>query len=81
MLVINLMGRVFMPMQLDCPFRRADEILEEFKNDDDLSAIFVDFHAETTSEKMALAVLKRGLASMHIDEEQVYHKTKLLLKI
>lgn len=30
---------------------------------------------------MALAVLKRGLASMHIDEEQVYHKTKLLLKI
>lgn len=54
-LVINLMGRVFMPMQLDCPFRRADEILEEFKDDDDLSAIFVDFHAETTSEKMALA--------------------------
>lgn len=34
-----------------------------------------------SSEKMALAVLKRGLASMHIDEEQVYHKTKLLLKI
>jgi len=34
-----------------------------------------------SSEKMALAVLKRGLASMHIDEERVYHKTKLLLKI
>lgn len=53
-LVINLMGRVFMPMQLDCPFRRADEILEKFQDDKKLSAIFVDFHAETTSEKMAL---------------------------
>ncbi len=54
-LVINLMGRVFMPMHLDCPFRTADKILDEFENDDQISAIFVDFHAETTSEKMALA--------------------------
>jgi 2',3'-cyclic-nucleotide 2'-phosphodiesterase len=53
-LVINLMGRVFMPMHLDCPFRAADRILEETK-DEKLSAILVDFHAETTSEKMALA--------------------------
>lgn len=54
-LVINLMGRVFMPMHLDCPFRAADKILKQFENDKGLSAIFVDFHAETTSEKMALA--------------------------
>lgn len=54
-LVINLMGRVFMPTQIDCPFHAADRVLKEFENDKDLSAIFVDFHAETTSEKMALA--------------------------
>lgn len=54
-LVINLMGRVFMPMHLDCPFQTADRVLQEFKDDKSLSAIFVDFHAETTSEKMALA--------------------------
>lgn len=53
-LVINLMGRVFMPMHLDCPFRTADRILKEHEHDQ-LSAIFVDMHAETTSEKMALA--------------------------
>src|SRR5436190_1937698 len=32
-LVINLMGRVFMPMHLDCPFRAADKILEQFKKE------------------------------------------------
>lgn len=53
-LVINLLGRVFMPAHTDCPFRVADKILEEHKNHD-LAAIFVDFHAEATSEKMALA--------------------------
>ena len=53
-LVINLMGRVFMHMDLDCPFRAADAILEKFKNEK-LDAIFVDFHAEATSEKVALA--------------------------
>lgn len=53
-LVINLMGRIFMPMHLDCPFRAADKILEETRHEQ-LAAIFVDFHAETTSEKMALA--------------------------
>lgn len=53
-LVINLMGRIFMKEHLNCPFRTADAILEEHKNTD-LSAIIVDFHAEATSEKVALA--------------------------
>ncbi len=53
-LVINLMGRVFMPTHLDDPFRTADRILKQFEHEQ-LSAIFVDFHAETTSEKAALA--------------------------
>lgn len=50
--VVNLMGRVFMG-QLDDPFRLADEILRELS--DRAPVILVDFHAETTSEKMAFA--------------------------
>lgn len=52
-LVINLMGRVFMKQNYDCPFRVTDEILKEYENED-LSAIIVDIHAEATSEKVAL---------------------------
>lgn len=50
--VINLMGRVFMHFY-DDPFRCADEILAWMKKETDL--IFVDFHAEATSEKQAIA--------------------------
>jgi metallophosphoesterase (TIGR00282 family) len=50
--VINLAGRAFMP-PIDCPFREADRILSEIKTQCDI--MIVDFHAETTSEKMALA--------------------------
>lgn len=52
-LVINLMGRVFMSANLDCPFRTADRILKEYEHEQ-LNAIFIDFHAETTSEKAAM---------------------------
>jgi len=61
-LIINLMGRVFMKKDLDCPFRKADEVLEETK-DEKLDAIIVDFHAETTSEKQALAFYLDGRVS------------------
>lgn len=53
-LVINVMGRLFMPMHLDCPFRTVDRILKDHEHEK-LSAIFVDIHAEATSEKAALA--------------------------
>ena len=56
--VINLQGRAFMP-PIDCPFRRADEILEEMK----VASIFVDFHAEATAEKIALARYLDGRVS------------------
>ncbi|MFY9560561.1 MAG: TIGR00282 family metallophosphoesterase [Terriglobales bacterium] len=46
--VINLQGRVFMGAS-DDPFRVADKILEKIK----AKVIFVDFHAEATSEKNA----------------------------
>jgi metallophosphoesterase (TIGR00282 family) len=51
--ILNLQGRVFMREHLDCPFRAADTALSYLKHHSD--AILVDFHAETTSEKMGLA--------------------------
>ena len=49
--VMNLLGRVFMgPM--DCPFHAADAALRAMPKD---VPIFVDFHAEATSEKITLA--------------------------
>ncbi len=47
--VLNLQGRVFMP-PLHCPFRCADEVLDKVDG-----PVFVDFHAEATSEKAAMA--------------------------
>ena len=55
--VINLSGRAFMPA-LDCPFQKIEEILYELKNECDI--IFLDFHAETTSEKMAMGFYLDG---------------------
>lgn len=51
-LVVNLMGRLFMDT-LDCPFQVMEDLLQTHKLSRDVHAIFVDFHAETTSEKMA----------------------------
>jgi len=48
--VINLQGRTYMPIT-ECPFRKADEILAALP---DTKVRFVDFHAELTSEKMAM---------------------------
>lgn len=49
--IINLLGRVFMRDQIDSPFTKMDELLETVKSD----YYIVDFHAEATSEKYALA--------------------------
>lgn len=49
--IINLCGRVYMD-NYDCPFAKADEILKKIENEADI--IIVDFHAEATSEKLAL---------------------------
>ncbi len=49
--IMNLLGRVFMN-PLNCPFKAAEQILEELK--DIVDIIIVDFHAEATSEKMAM---------------------------
>ncbi len=49
--IINLIGRVFMK-PVDCPFRTADEIINRLRNV--TKKIIVDFHAECTSEKIAM---------------------------
>ncbi len=61
-MVINLMGRVFMPT-LDCPFRTASAILEEAETEHAPRAIIVDFHAEATSEKQGMGWYLDGKVS------------------
>ena len=54
--VLNLQGRTFMP-STDCPFRKADQIVAAL--DPAIKVKFLDFHAEATSEKMAMLVPRR----------------------
>lgn len=58
--VLNLAGRVFMPA-LDCPFRYADRHLEELRRE--TPVVLVDFHAEATSEKIAMGHYLDGRVS------------------
>ncbi|MBQ9403911.1 MAG: YmdB family metallophosphoesterase [Synergistaceae bacterium] len=61
--VINLQGQVFMP-PIDSPFYCADKIISELKaKHGENLPIFVDFHAEATSEKQALAYYLDGRVS------------------
>ncbi|MCW9706460.1 TIGR00282 family metallophosphoesterase [Fodinibius salsisoli] len=50
--VLNLQGRTFM-QAIDDPFSTADWVIERMKEETDI--IFIDFHAEATAEKLALA--------------------------
>jgi metallophosphoesterase (TIGR00282 family) len=58
--VINLQGRTYMP-STDCPFRKADLLLSQL--DPAVKVKFVDFHAEVTSEKMAMGWYLDGRVS------------------
>ena len=49
--VVNVQGRVFM-QAVDCPFKAIDRVLAEIPKN---VSVFVDFHAEATSEKMTMA--------------------------
>lgn len=59
--VINVQGRVFMHELVDCPFKTVKSILTYLK--DKTKVIFIDFHAETTSEKMAMGHMFDGCVS------------------
>lgn len=56
--VVNLQGRVFMREDLECPFRLLETLLTYLR--DKTRTIIVDFHAEATSEKQALATYFDG---------------------
>jgi len=58
--VVNLIGRVFMK-EADDPFRTADAALDALK--DKCKVVLVDFHAETTAEKVAMGWHLDGRAS------------------
>lgn len=60
--VINLLGRTFMRYLVECPYRMARELIDEIKQQ--TSVIVVDFHAETTSEKVAMGHYLDGHASI-----------------
>jgi metallophosphoesterase (TIGR00282 family) len=57
-MVVNLIGRTFMGIA-DCPFQAMDQLLAEYKP----PVIIVDFHAEATSEKVAMGRYLDGRVS------------------
>ena len=59
--VVNMMGRVFMRYALECPFKTLERIVREIRKQ--TSIIVVDFHAEATSEKVALGHFIDGQVS------------------
>ena len=59
-LVVNLIGRTFMG-NFDCPFRAMEQLLAELKPKPPV--IIIDFHAEATSEKIALGRYLDGRVS------------------
>ncbi len=58
--VVNLIGRTFIG-NFDCPFRAMDKLLTELNPKP--AIIIIDFHAEATSEKMALGRYLDGRVS------------------
>lgn len=57
--VINLIGTMFMEAGLESPFDKIDKLLKNI----DSRIIIVDFHAETTSEKLAMGYYLDGRVS------------------
>lgn len=59
--VVSIQGRVFLKENLDCPFRTLQTILSFLKSQ--TPVVIVDFHAEATAEKQALAHFFDGSVS------------------
>ena len=59
--VINLLGRVFMRYNVECPFRSLENIVKEVRKETNI--IILDMHAETTSEKVAMGFFADGKIS------------------
>ena len=59
--VVNLLGRIYMEQPVDCPFQTVDRELSYLKGQADY--ILIDFHAEATSEKIAMGYYLDGRVS------------------
>lgn len=58
--VVTLIGRIFMK-PADCPYARIDGLLTKLRNEADV--VFVEMHAEATSEKVAMGYYLNGKVS------------------
>jgi len=58
--IVNICGRIFVDYY-DCPFRCVDKVLEKIRKE--TRTIIVDFHAEVTSEKIAMGWYLDGRVS------------------
>ncbi len=63
-LVLQLLGRVGMPGHYDDPFEDADRLLAVMRIGREVNATVLDFHAEATSETMAMGWFCDGRVSM-----------------
>jgi hypothetical protein len=62
--VLNIMGRLWMESNLDCPFQYSRKLMKEYRIGEDYDAMIVDIHAETGSEKQTIAHIWDGRASL-----------------
>lgn len=62
-LVLHLLGQVFHKEHASCPFACVDEVLASYRLGGTVDAIFVDMHAEATSEKNAMGLHLDGRVS------------------
>ncbi len=62
-LIANVMARVFMEPVLDDPFAVTEKLLAQHRLGQTAQAIFIDFHGEATSEKMAFGHVFDGRVS------------------
>ncbi|MHC4552821.1 MAG: TIGR00282 family metallophosphoesterase [Planctomycetota bacterium] len=58
--IVTLIGRIFMK-PADCPYAKIDSLLGKLRNEADV--IFVEMHAEATSEKVAMGYYLDGKVS------------------
>ena len=59
--ILNILGSLFMPPELSCPFQSADNALTMIPPD--VKHVFVDIHAESASEKIAMGWYLDGRVS------------------
>lgn len=62
-LIVQLLGRLFMEA-VDCPVQAIDKLLKSYTLGKNIDAVFVDIHAEATSEKLAMGYYLDGKVSV-----------------